>query len=58
MYELACMGKIHQLLTRIRDLSEIDSSYIAFTEKLMALALRYQIKQIQTMLRCYLEKAG
>ena len=50
------MGKIHQLLTRARDLSQPDIPYHEFAEKLYALTGRYQIKQIQTMLRHYLDK--
>ncbi len=56
LYGLACMGKIHQLLTRVRDLSQPDTPYYEFAEKLHALTGRYQIKQIQTMLRYYLDE--
>lgn len=56
LYELARMGKISQLITRARDLGQANAPYQAFAEKLAALTGRYQIKQIQAMMRYYLEK--
>lgn len=56
LYDLACMGKIHQLLARVQMLSQKDAPYRGFAEKLTALTGRYKIKQIQTILRRYMDK--
>jgi len=56
LYDLARKGKISQLLTRARDLSQPGTPYLDFAEQLSALTSRYQIKQIQTMLRYYMDE--
>ncbi len=56
LYDLVCMGKIHQLMARVQTLSQADAPYRGFTEKLSALTGRYKIKEIQTMLRHYLNR--